>query len=127
MKLSLFDSFVDMIEAIPTQAIIWALEREGHMLEEDLAYQRPVPPDEAGSILHFCRFIEAVRNEREIECFDINLPARHLEFYWKTVGRLVETKEIPSRGKEKFNNLAANVSLKIVEDTTKDTMEVNLN
>jgi hypothetical protein len=105
MRLSLFDAFADMIETISPRAIIRALEREHRMLQEDLAYQRPVPPKEAASILNFCRFVEAVKTGAPVQFPAAALPARHLEFYRETVGRLVDAEELPFNAKAEFDNM----------------------
>jgi hypothetical protein len=112
MRLSLFDSFADMIEAIPAHAIIRTLEREARMLEEDLAHHRPVPPKAAASILDFCRFVESVRMKTPVQFAGASLPAAHLQLYRKTVTRLVDAEALPFFAKEEFDNLVGNDCLK---------------
>jgi hypothetical protein len=112
MKPSLFESFADMIETIPVHAILRTLERESRMLEEDLAYQRPIPPTEARSILDFCRFVAAVGNELQIPALTNPPPPPHLEFYRKTVARLVDAEELPFDAKMEFDSIFSSGCLK---------------
>jgi hypothetical protein len=103
MRLSLFDSFADMIEAIPARAVIRTLERESKMLQEDLALQRPVPPVEAASIIGFCRFAEAVSRGLPVPAPTSAIPAAHVEFYRQTVARLIAAGELPLHATEEFD------------------------
>jgi hypothetical protein len=100
---SLFESFADMIEFIPPGAIVDTLERESHMLIEDLRCNRPVPKDEADSILIFCRFVDVLRRGLPISIMDAALPASHLEFYRKTIDRLVQAGELPAAAPDEFD------------------------
>src|SRR5882672_8057065 len=95
MRLCLFDSFADMIETIPTRAIIRTLERESRMLENDLACQRQVPFKEVESILSFCRFVEAVRTGTPVPTPAKSISSLQLEFYRQTIVRLVDAEELP--------------------------------
>jgi hypothetical protein len=107
MRQSLFDSFADMIETIPVGAVIRTLEREQQMLQQDLALQRPVPIGEAESILNFCRFIDAVREGQPGIAFTMPLPLRHLEFYRKTVERLIAAEHLPYHANAEFDDVIA--------------------
>lgn len=106
MRLSLFDSFADMIENIPARAIIRVLEREQRMLAEDLFCQRPVPVKDATSILGFCAFIDAALEEMPAE-LSTPLPQEHLEFYRKTVERLIAAEELPFDAQMEFDRVTA--------------------
>ena len=112
MRLSLFASFADMIESIPVGAILRTLEREQRMIEEDLAYQRPVSLKEAESILNFCYFVEAVREGSPAWAFTLPLPPEHLAFYRKTLDRLVAAQQLPSDAKVEFDGVTAAGGLK---------------
>lgn len=112
MRLSLFDSFADMIKTIPVGAIIRTLAREQHMIEEDLAYRRPVSLKEAESILNFCYYIEAVRKGSPGWAFTIPLPPEHLDFYRKTLDRLIAAQELPPGAREEFDSVIPGVNLR---------------
>ncbi|MDR3455839.1 MAG: hypothetical protein P4N60_00215 [Verrucomicrobiae bacterium] len=112
MKLSLFDSFADMIGTIPVGAILRTLEREQRMIEEDLAYQRPVSLKEAESILNFCYYVEAVREGLPGWAFTLPLPPEHLTFYRKTLDRLITAQELPPGARAEFDSFIPGVGLK---------------
>ena len=101
----MFESFADMVGTMPARAIIPMLERERRMLEEDLACQRPVPAQEAASILAICRSVEATRKLTPADFPIQNLPARQMQFYRKTVARLVEAAGLPYQAKDDFDQL----------------------
>lgn len=115
MRLSLFESFASMVETMPARAIIPMLERERRMLEEDLDCQRPVPAQEAASILAFCRFIEAARKLTPANFPIQNLPARQVQFYRQTVARLVAADGLPYQAKDNFDQLVDGDWLKIFD------------
>jgi len=112
MRLSLFHSFADMIETIPVGAIIRTLEREQRMIEEDLAFQRPVPVKEAESILNFCYFVEAIVEGSPGWAFTLPLPAEHLAFYRKTLDRLIASGHLPPHAKTEFDGVIPGIGLK---------------
>ncbi|HEV2695554.1 MAG TPA: hypothetical protein VG347_21855 [Verrucomicrobiae bacterium] len=94
MKPCLFDSFADMIGALPAAAVLRTLEWERAMLERDLARQRPSSVADISSILSFCWFIEAILQSWSI--FPVPAPPRaHLEFYRTTLERLADAGELP--------------------------------
>ena len=112
MRLSLFDSFADMIDTIPVGAIFRTLEREQRMIEDDLAHQRPVPLKEAESILNFCYYVESIREESSGWAFTAPLPSEHLAFYRKTLDRLIAAEQLPPDAKAGFDGAIAEGSLK---------------
>lgn len=112
MRLSFYNSFASMIEALPARAITRALERQRHMLEEDLAMQRPVPLKEAESILNFCHFVEAVGEGLPGWAFTNPPPPAHLEFYRKTLDRLIASEELPVHAKAEFDGIIADCCLR---------------
>jgi len=118
MKLSLFESFADVMENIPVRAILRTLERESRMLEEDLAYQRPVPQQEAASILTFCRFVEAARKRMTAGLLFKKLPARHVQLYRKTLARLVDAEELPTNASDEFDKMVGDDWLKALDYKT---------
>jgi len=101
MNTNLFESFSKMIEEIPAQGIIPAVELERRMLAEDLAHSRTVAIKEVRSILSFCRFIEAAQSGVSLP--PTVLPATETEFYRRTTARLIEAGELPFEAKEKFD------------------------
>jgi hypothetical protein len=108
MKLSLFYSFKDMIEVIPVRAIRRTFEREQQMLAEDIACQRPLPMEEAASILNFCLFVQSISEGQSGEEFAAFIPAHHQGFYRKTLGRLVAAGELPANAVSEFDQAFAN-------------------
>jgi hypothetical protein len=112
MKSSIYDSFAAMIETLPARAIIRALDRQRCMLEEDLALQRPVPLKDAESILNFCHFVEAVREGLPGWAFTSPPSPRHLEFYRKTLERLVASEELPYDARTEFDGIIADCCLR---------------
>jgi hypothetical protein len=112
MNLSFYDSFASMIDILPARAITRALERQRCMLEEDLALQRPVSLDEAESVLNFCHFVEAVRDGLPGWAFTSPPPPDHLEFYRKTLDRLIASEELPFTARAKFDDIIADCCLR---------------
>jgi len=103
MRQCLFDSFADMIEAIPARAVLRTLERESKMVQEDLALQRPVPAAQAASILDFCRFVEAVTQGLAAPAPSAASTAGQINFYRKTVARLIAAGELPLHASMEFD------------------------
>ena len=96
-----------MIDGMPTQGIIGALELERRMIDDDFARKRTLPLEEARSILSFCHFIEAVRQGSQIS--PVALPILHVGFYRKTVRRLIEAESLPLEAGEQFENIFSHV------------------
>ena len=103
MRQCLFDSFANMIEAIPARAVLRTLERESKMLQEDLMMQRPVPAGQAASILGFCRFTGAVSRGLPVPALSAAIAADQVEFYRKTVARLIASGELPPHAASEFD------------------------
>ena len=112
MRLTLFNSFANMLNTIPAGAILRTLEREQRMIEEDLAHQRPVPLKEAESILNFCYYVESVREGSSGWTFTAPLPPEHLVFYRNTLNRLIAVEQLPSDAKAGFDGAIVDGSLK---------------
>lgn len=83
---SLFEHFSVMVEGLPAQAVVQAVELQRQMLEDDLARKRTMPMDEVRSIMAFCRFIENVDSQEDVP--HTQVPIHHLGFYRDTVKRL---------------------------------------
>jgi hypothetical protein len=96
----LFDKFAEMVEKLPTRAILKAVQLERQMLESDMAQKRTLPIADARSILAFCDFLQngpsANRQAR------ISIPIQHLGFYRGIVKKLVEVGELPSQAGKVF-------------------------
>jgi hypothetical protein len=103
MKSNLFQSFAEMIDNIPAEAVPIAVELESRMLEEDLAHHRILSLTETISILSFCRFIGAILGGDNI--LPAVLPKAHIAFYRKTVMRLVEIGKLPFKANEEFDHV----------------------
>jgi len=70
------------------------------MIKDDLAYERPIPLEDANSILKFFQFLEAVK--RKSPLLQMPLPEAHFNFYAVITQRLVEAKELPPDSCEEF-------------------------
>jgi hypothetical protein len=97
----LFESFSKMIDKLPAKGVISATEREFQMLENDLATNRPVPRQEAHSILSFCRFLTAMKSGLPVS--PTVLSPGHTAFFRKTLDRLIEAGVLPEDAKEQFD------------------------
>jgi hypothetical protein len=102
MKASLFNSFAEMIDDIPSQAVPRAVELERCMLEDDWIHKRISSLKEMISILSFGRFINAIIHGDKV--LPVELPVAHVAFYRKTVMRLIEIGALPFSAKEEFDH-----------------------
>jgi hypothetical protein len=100
MKTQVFESFAKMINGIPAEGILNAVELERQMLKDDLLYKR-VSDEDVASIFSFCEFLKAATEEDNI--IPIELPPSHTAFYKKTVMRLIEAGELPAAAKKHFD------------------------
>jgi len=92
-----------MIDKLPANGVISAAERECQLLENDLATNRPVPKQEAHSILSFCRFLAVSKSGFKVP--RAVLPPGHTAFYRKTLDRLIEAEELPKSAEEQFEEV----------------------
>lgn len=103
MNLRLFESFCEMLESIPSKALLRALDAERRMVEDDLEKKRTEPDEYVTSILSFCNcLIRAVTGGY------VSLPAlpvEHCAFYRKIVHRLVEAGELPPEMVTQFDQI----------------------
>ncbi len=95
MRSSYFGPFEDTIEAMPVCAILTTLERFSRMLRDDLAYARPLPIRETESLLSFCNFVKAVKEQTPVPPSAGSFPLHHLGLYKKIIERLVVAEELP--------------------------------
>jgi len=102
MNWGLFESFCEMLESIPTKAVLRAAEAERRMVEDDLDHKRTEADQYVISILSFCNFLtKAVCG---VYASMASLPVEHRSFYGKVVQRLVDAGELPSSSAEYFNS-----------------------
>jgi hypothetical protein len=101
MNSHLFESFSKMIDKLPAKGVISATERELQMLENDLATNRPVPRQEAHSILSFCQFVTAMKSGLPVA--PTVLSPGHTAFFRKTLDRLIEADVLPEGAREQFD------------------------
>ena len=99
MKTRLLEVFADMIEQLPAQAVLGAIERERQMLKDDLLYQR-VSDGDVTWIFRFCEFIRAVTEGDKIT--PAKPPEDLMPCFRKTVLRLVLAGELPARAVHQF-------------------------
>jgi hypothetical protein len=105
MNWGLFETFCEMLESIPTKAVLRAVEAERRMVEDDLAHKRTERDPYVTSVLSFCNFLTlAVCG---IYSSMAALPVEHRIFYGKVVQRLVDAGELPLGAAERFNNSLA--------------------
>jgi hypothetical protein len=98
----LFEKFAEMVEKLPTRAIVKAVQLERQMLETDLAQKRTVPMADARSIMAFFDFLQHGPSITRVS--KISIPIQHLGFYRSTVKRLVENGELPYQAGEVFDH-----------------------
>ena len=105
MNWGLFESFCELLESIPTKAVLRAAEAERRMVESDLEHKRTERDSEVISVLSFCNFLNlagcGIDNSMPV------LPAEHRAYYGKVVQRLVEAGELPSESTHQFNRCFA--------------------
>ena len=103
MSLGLFETFCEMLESIPVQAVLRAADAERRMVEDDLEMKRTEPDENSLSILSFCDFLL-----RSVSGGYVSLPAmpvEHCAFYRKIVHRLVEAGELPPEMVGQFDRI----------------------
>src|SRR6185312_7930943 len=102
MNWGLFESFCEMLESIPTKAVLRAVEAERRMVEDDLEHKRTERDPYVISVLSFCNFLTlAVCG---VYASMAALPVEHRMFYGKVVQRLVDAGELPLGSTEHFNS-----------------------
>jgi hypothetical protein len=102
MRLSLFNHLANTLEILPARAILKTLELESQMLKDDLQNDRPIPVGEAQSILDFYEFIRLVKAGSQAKKMISASPFHPMDFYRKTIERLVAAKELPAVAAAQF-------------------------
>lgn len=113
MKNSTFDSFVKMIEEIPPEGVIRAVELQCKMLRDDLANRRVEMIDDVLSIQSFHSFLQQAGGERGTAAV-VFLPVMHEQFYRKTVERLVNAEILPADAMALFDKIFSVRKLEMV-------------
>ena len=90
-----------MIDRIPSEGILTAIDLEQEMLEADLRCKRATETVEVLSILCFCQFVKAARDEERV--FPVMLPTAHVDFYRNVVTRLIEVDRLPIDARDVFD------------------------
>jgi hypothetical protein len=98
----LFEKFAEMVEKLPTRAILKAVQLERQMLESDMAQKRTMPIADARSIMAFCDFVQ--RGPSADRASRLSIPIQHLGFYRGVVKRLVADGALPYQAGEVFEH-----------------------
>jgi hypothetical protein len=102
MNWGLFETFCEMLESIPTKAVLRAAEAERRMVEDDLKHKRTERDPYVISVLSFCNFLTlAVCGMYSSMAA---LPVEHRMFYGKVVQRLEDAGELPLGSAGHFNS-----------------------
>jgi hypothetical protein len=101
MNAQLFELFSDMMECIPSNRILPALQITHERLEEDLLYKRITEVKAANSILSFCQFVAAVLEDDFFS--PVDLPVTHVVFYEKIMMRLLAVGAVSRQAKKQFD------------------------
>jgi len=112
MGVHLLSPFWRMIDRMPAEAVVGAVQREGQMLADDLAKGRMPLDGEALSILSFCHFLEAARSGVKIP--PVALPMEDTAFYRKTTERLVKAGKLPDAAQQQFDDIFSKPALKLL-------------
>jgi hypothetical protein len=100
VMVQLFEKFTEMVEKLPSRAILKAAQLERQMLESDVAQKRALPMAEVRSIIAFCDFLQ--NGPSAIRASRISVPIQHVGFYRSTVKRLVEHGQLPCQAGTTF-------------------------
>lgn len=114
MNSGLFESFCEMLESIPTKAVLRAADAERKMVAEDLEKKRTEPDEYVTSILSFCDFLIRAVTGGYISL--PSLPVEHCAFYRKVVHRLVEAGELPPEMITQFDGIFFRALSKALND-----------
>lgn len=102
MQHRIFELFTKMVTNLPPQAIFKALDLECQMLKNDVEHNRRPLPEDAFSVFYFREFVKAIRLGRPLN-YGRPLPPDHIEFFKKTMVRLVKANELPSSAMDQFD------------------------
>ncbi len=102
MSPGIFELFCEMITKLPAQAIPNALDLECKMLKDDVEHHRLDPSEDSLSIFSFRQFVRMAKLGHTMHCTK-PLPPDHIEFYKKTIVRLIQSGELPQSAMEQFD------------------------
>ncbi len=102
MRLSLINHLANTLEILPARAILKTLELESQMLKDDLLNDRPIPVGEAQSVLDFYEFIRLIKSGSPTKKPISANPFHPMDFYRKTIDRLVAAGELPATAVAQF-------------------------
>jgi len=94
MNWGVFESFCEMLESIPTKAVLRAADAERKMVKDDLDKKRTERDEYVSSVLGFCNLLTLAVCGIYVSI--ISLPSEHRAFDRKIVRRLVDAGELPS-------------------------------
>jgi hypothetical protein len=112
VNVRLFELFSKTINETPAKEVLRAVELQRRRLEADLATQRVLLED-AASLLTFFNFLEG--DVRRSQADLAILPAEQIDFYRKTVERLVAAGELSTEIAGRFDRIYPTVPFKAVE------------
>ena len=98
-----FKAYSERITGLPAEAIMGALDRECEALRGNLADPHVELSDQAYSILYFKLFVRAAKLGDLLD-LTIRLPANEVEFFQKTIVRLVDVEALPPSALEHFRS-----------------------
>jgi hypothetical protein len=103
MSVESFDIFAKKISSLPAGAILNSMDLEARLLDEDLDGYRSSFTGDEFSILYFRQFLHVALSGRVMHCIRC-FPQRHVEFYKRTVARLVQAGELTSSVMGRFDD-----------------------
>ena len=95
-----FDDFIKLISGVPDRTILNTLDLKYKLLHVDLNHNQLDLTDDACSILYFMMFVRATTSGKSIACI---VPPDHIEFYKKTIVRLVQAEQLPPSAMDNFD------------------------
>lgn len=105
-SLESFNTFAEKIAGMPAKAILKSMDLGCKLLEEDLDGYRSSFTGDEFSILYFRQFLRTARSGEAMHCIRC-FPRSHIEFYKRTVTRLVQAGELSSSALERFEGAFA--------------------
>jgi len=97
-----FDDFIKLISGVLDGAVLNTLDLKYKLLQDDLKHNQLDLTDDACSILYFMMFVRATTSGKSIPCI-VPLPPDHIEFYKKTIVRLVQAEQLPPSAMDNFD------------------------
>ena len=98
-----FELLTRTITSVPARAVIRFLDLECNMVERDSEHDNFAGSQDANSVLLFRQFVLTAKRGEVMHPVS-PLPPDHIEFYKKTILRLVQANELPSSAMEQFDH-----------------------